>query len=486
MIINVSKQRWFYFLCSIFFIINFTAIAFDFYWVSIVPIILFFCFLLLFKVDVIILALAFLVPLSIRFDDIGFGLGINVPDEPLIITVAIVAVFKFFIDEEYDFKVFRHPITFVILFHLFWIFITSCFSEFPVVSFKYFVSRLWYVIVFYFLGVILFKHFNNIKKYLWLYIISLTVVVVITLYKHSKYNFSLSKSYTIIEPFFIDHGIYAATITLFMPMLVCFALFNRKIGLNFFGWMTSLIVLTIFSFGIYFSYTRAAWISIVVAAALVIPLILRIRFNIILLTLFSLSVLTYSFQDEIVYAFSKNEQKSADGFLQHFQSISNIKTDPSNTERINRWTSAIAMFEEKPVLGFGPGAFSFCYAPYQQFKYKTVISTNFGDGGNAHSEYLNPLAEAGLIGLLSILLIIYFVLNTGFRLYYSARKIKIQIFSIAITLGIVTYFVHGIMNNYFESDKIGAVLWAFFGMLTAMDLYHDKQKKNKLIMHELQ
>jgi len=54
--------------------------------------------------------------------------------------------------------------------------------------------------------------------------------------------------------------------------------------------------------------------------------------------------------------------------------------------------------QRTPVFGFGPGTYQFEYGPYQHSTEKTLISTNFGDRGNAHSEYIGPLAEEGLPG----------------------------------------------------------------------------------------
>ena len=70
--------------------------------------------------------------------------------------------------------------------------------------------------------------------------------------------------------------------------------------------------------------------------------------------------------------------------------MSNVTTDASNLERINRWKSAIRLFQERPHLGWGPDL-SVSLCPYQNYYEKTVISTNAGDMGNAHSEYLSAL-----------------------------------------------------------------------------------------------
>src|ERR1700741_5654528 len=94
----------------------------------------------------------------------------------------------------------------------------------------------------------------------------------------------------------------------------------------------------------------------------------------------------------------RNNTDSDGDFMANIESMSNISTDVSNMERLNRWNCAIQMFQDKPYLGFGPGTYQFLYAPYQKSSMKTVISTNFGEKGNAHSEYLGPLCEQGFIG----------------------------------------------------------------------------------------
>lgn len=61
----------------------------------------------------------------------------------------------------------------------------------------------------------------------------------------------------------------------------------------------------------------------------------------------------------------KNRQDTSSNLEEHLQSISNISTDASNLERINRWHSAFRMFAERPIFGWGPGTYSFEYAPFQ-------------------------------------------------------------------------------------------------------------------------
>ncbi len=471
------SNKLFYLISFSFVLLNGIAVAFEKEWVSYIPFALAGLFLLLFKLETCLLLLCFVVPLSFHFDDIGFGLGISVPDEPMIMFIMILAIFKFLIHSEFDYRVFKHPISIAILVNMLWVFVTSCTSEIPLVSFKFFLSRLWYVVVFYFLGVMLFRNFANIGKYLWLYIIPLSFVIVYTLVKHATQNFSKDASYEVMQPFYEAHGVYAAVIAFFLPFFAISLLFPRQLKYNSIQWMMVASLLGLFIAGLIFSYTRAAWLSVLATGGLIIPLILRLRFNHLLIIITICAALFFTFQSEFTYLMSKTQDVSSNNMSVHLKSVSNIKSDASNAERINRWMSAINMFEARPLLGFGLGTYMFTYASFQLYNYHTVISTNFGDVGNAHSEFLGPLSESGAIGLLSLLAILYFSLHTAFRLYYEAPQIKTRLMAVAVMLGLLTYIVHGTMNNYSDGDKMAVLWWGSFAMITALDLYHNKARK---------
>lgn len=133
------------------------------------------------------------------------------------------------------------------------------------------------------------------------------------------------------------------------------------------------------------------------------------------------------------------------------------------------------MFREKPVFGWGPGTYMFQYAPFQFSYDRTIISTNFGDLGNAHSEYLGPMAETGLFGLISVLVLVFMIFKTSYRLY-NAKSAYIKELSLYITLGLATYFMHGFLNNFLDSDKASIPVWGFVAMLVALEIYHHENK----------
>ena len=147
-------------------------------------------------------------------------------------------------------------------------------------------------------------------------------------------------------------------------------------------------------------------------------------------------------------------------------------------ERINRWKCAIDMFLEKPVFGWGPGTYQFQYAPFQLNKDKTIISSNQGDMGNAHSEYLGPLSESGFLGLVFFLLLVCIVVIRAINLYYKTEDKIIKIWVLSSIAALMSYFIHGIFNNFLDTDKASVVLWIVISILVSFDMSHNQKSLN--------
>lgn len=356
----------------------------------------------------------------------------------------------------------------MIFIYLIWHLITVCTSTMPLVSLKCWIASLWFIVPFFFLGVLLFKETKNIYRFIFLYMIPFAVLIIYTLIRHSAYNFDQHIANGIMTPFFNDHTSYGAAIAIFMPFLVGMV-FSRETKRS---WrIASLVLLVIFIIGLVFSYTRAAWISLLGALAVYFILKFKIS-NKIVFAVAIIGILGVAlFQTQIFFKMESNKVESSTDFSKHIKSISNITSDASNLERINRWNCAIRMFKEKPVFGWGPGTYQFKYAPFQHSDEKTIISTNAGDGGNAHSEYLGSLAESGLFGMLNYILICIIIYITGTRTYHKLTDKKLKMVVSAALCGLVTYFIHGALNNFLDIDKIAVPFWGFAAMIVAIEIY---------------
>ncbi|MBR5983758.1 MAG: O-antigen ligase family protein [Bacteroidales bacterium] len=422
-----------------------------------------------------VMCIPFSIPLKEFYPDLGFN--IDIPTEPLFVGVMFIFILKLLIEHKYDRKILKHPLSVMIIIYILWHLVTVCTSTMPLVSLKSWLASLWFILPFFFLGILLFKNEKNIYRFFFLYMIPFAVLIILTLVKHSAYNFDQHVGNGIMNPFFNDHTSYGAAIAMFLPFLLGFTL-NREI--NWKWRIVSAILLGIFVTGLIFSYTRAAWISLVGAVAMFLILKLRIS-NKLIFALIIIGIGGFVFlQDKILIEMEGNKVESSTDFSKHIKSISNITSDASNLERINRWNCAIRMFKEKPVFGWGPGTYQFKYAPYQRSDEKTIISTNAGDGGNAHSDYLGSLAESGLLGMLNYMLVCIIIYITGTRTYHRLKDKKLKLIVASALCGLVTYFIHGTLNNFLDIDKIAVPFWGFAAMIVSIDLYYIKEDKKEL------
>ncbi len=472
--INQKQLGWFYAIIAIYLAISSICIALEFYWIFALPLILFVILTFIFAYDKVFFFITLITPLSFTLKDSQFGLGLSIPSEPLMAGLLLLFIIKILYENKYDIRISRHPVSIAIILSLVWMLITTITSCLPIVSLKYFISRLWFVIPFYFIAVGIFKNQKNILSFFWLYIISLVIVVIYTTYQHYLFGFDEKIGHWIMSPFYNDHTAYGAALAIMLPASIGFIFLKSYSNTRRFWALMSTVVLLV---GFYLSYCRAAWLSLTFGAVVLIVIKLKIKIQWILLSLVVFASIFFLMRTQIIQQMERNKQDSSKDLVKHLQSMSNISSDASNLERLNRWNSALKMFNQKPITGWGPGTYQFVYGPFQSSKDKTIISTDFGVKGNAHSEYIGPLSEQGVPGLLFVLGILGTVIYTALSIL--KRKLNPQTKQIVFILivGLISYYVHGFMNNFLDSDKLSVPFWGFIAALVAIDLNLRKEEK---------
>ena len=418
----------------------------------------------------LLLLTLFLTPLSIQIsyltDKDGFDLSL--PTEPILALLLLVAVFKLIVTREFSSKLLKHPVTVLIGLYLAWTLVTSLTSTMPGVSFKTLAYRMWFIAGFYLVTAQLFVNDRLSRKYILAYAAGLAVVVIYFLARTGSAGLLNQQfAHSACYPFFKDHTSFGASMAFLIAPLTII-LFRKGENLPQRILLTALIVL--FAAGLILSYSRAAWVSLIAALALSVILWFKMPLKL-------LAVAAAGFIIAVIFSAgwiwqkmdSTTEDSSAD-LRQHLRSASNISTDQSNLERINRWKCALKMFAEKPVFGWGPGTYQFKYGPFQKASDRTIISTDFGNAGNAHSEYLGALSQFGLPGALIFVAMTFLILITGIRVWYREKKSFAGYFALAVMTGLMTDVIYGIMNSFLDSDKIAALWWGFAAMLVSMDL----------------
>jgi O-antigen ligase len=423
--------------------------------------------------QLLLYGLAFIIPLSVPLKITG-ETKISAPSELICVLLSVFFFIKLLRGKKISLEFLKHPITVFILVDLSWLVITSITSEMPLVSFKRVIIKLIYYISFYYFYYELFRlDPKNIRKVILVHCIGFLVPIIIATIFHSSLGFTTMGSQLSSAPFYNDHTMYGAALVFFIPFLFAnsFKKFSSESNHFLFG-----AILIVFIGASFLSYSRAAWLSIIVSIGIGGLILLKPKTYHVVILFVIIAVSFFGLRTNFSDYFLHNKHVSHNNDVSmHFKSISNINTDASNLERVNRWKCALRMFEDKPWVGFGPGTYQFFYGSYQVRKDMTHISTFQGTKGHAHSEYLNYLSETGWPGCLIFVCFVASVILTAIKLMKRLADVFSRNLVFSVLLGLITFFVHALFNGFIETEKIAMPVFLSVAAIVSIDL---KTKEN--------
>lgn len=397
------------------------------------------------------------------------GFSTDLPTEPLIIYLMFVYILYILYNlRDISNSFFKHPLTLLVIFHVLWIGV-SCFSSYNIIiSFKFFLAKIWYVLCFYFLAGLLIRNIKDLKYLLWCFYLSLFVVVSIVLVRHAHYNFSFKDVNYVFDPFFRNHVNYACTLALIYPYIF-FAVFWYKKWSN--KWIFLIFGLVFLFVAIQFSYTRAAILSIFIAAFayyIIQYKLIKPAFFLTIL-LIGVSIIFLGKQNKYLRLAPKFEKTVTHSNYESLLEATYKLEDISTMERVYRWVAAFQMIKHKPINGFGPGNFYSNYKSYTVSSFRTYVSNNPERSG-VHCYYLMVFVEQGIIGFSIFLLMVFYALAKGEMVYhklkdrYSKNMVMAAILSFIIILSLL------LINDMIETDKVGPFFFLAMAIITNMDL----------------
>ena len=320
----------------------------------------------------------------------------------------------------------------------------------PLVSLKFTMINGLFVLTFYY-GLLLLgsrgKSFP-IVPFMW----GLVPVLIVGLVQFIAFDFNPLTISGIYKPFFYSHTMLGAS----LAIIAGYAWGQTKIQKN---WIIIAVLATALTF---LSGSRAALWSVVFMALLWALMHLPQLWR----WLLPLSLVVIYFgvfgTDKIQESFTYNSYQSHDPqatLMEKSMSVTNVQTDASNIERLNRWVSALRMFEERPLFGFGPGTYQFTYIPFQEKSLENRLTVRNpdsppqGSGGSAHSEILLQLSENGIGSVLVFLIMI------GRWVYYGFLRGNLGSPQTALFLALSTYLFHMQFNNFLNQPIFAFLFW---------------------------
>ena len=102
--------------------------------------------------------------------------------------------------------------------------------------------------------------------------------------------------------------------------------------------------------------------------------------------------------------------------------ILNIESDESLNQRLNFYSIAIELFNQKPIFGHGIGSWKYESLAYKKSEDNTVLIPYY-----THNDFLQILVETGIIGLGIYFVILFYLFNNALKLFKRDKNMSIFI-----------------------------------------------------------
>jgi len=412
-----------------------------------------FAFLCITDPKIIFIGFFLLIPFSIEVELPG-GFGTDLPSEPMMLALTAITIGLILTKaKQLDAKHIYHPISILLILHLSWILFTSFFAVVPLYSFKFFLAKLWYVLPFYVLPFFIIKKPKDLRPLMHLFMIALFVSAVYVLFRHAAfYGLDFSKVNKACKPIYRNHVSYAAIMALALPYLWWLHQTASEGLKKTFYVLIGLFLLV----AIYFTYTRAAYITVVAAIAAYYMVKYKLSTICIVIGIIGAAGFTFHSMHKANYLeYAPNYERTIthEKFGNLVEATYKLE-DVSTMERLHRWVAGFQMIKEKPITGFGPSNFYFTYKDYTVNSFKTYVSDNPEKSG-IHNNYLMVLVEQGIFGFIIMMLIAIVPILIGERKYHSTKNVNHKRIIMMAILSFIVIDLFLIINDIIEADKVG-------------------------------
>ncbi len=216
--------------------------------------------------------------------------------------------------------------------------------------------------------------------------------------------------------------------------------------------LASSVMVILFGLNLLFTKSRGAWLAFITGGVVLFWLKDK---RLILVLLFFLVLLA---------SFLPNE------YILRFKSSFDLTENRSNLARIALWKGAYMMWQDHPVNGVGMGNFQHIYeAKYRQSNTTTTV--------NAHNNFMQFAAEAGVFGFISFSYFMFMILKVLFKFYSEIKNKNWSLFLLSSFVSMVIYNIQGFTDFNFGDAAVVRFFW--FLLALSMIVIDFNQSQNK-------
>lgn len=389
--------------------------------------------------------------------------GTDLPSEPMVMLLAgCTILYLMYNRHELQQLSFKHPVLIILALMFCWSMFVTLFSTDTFLSVKYLLAKLWYLLGFFILPILLLRNKNSIKLFFWCLFIPTFLSIWYVIVRHGMMGFTFDTITNAVHPIYRNHVNYAVFITMLLPFIF---LAKSWYPGHFIQHKILKYSIPVFLAAIYLSYTRGAWLAIAAMAAYFLVLRFNLtKYVLVLASVVAVGFSVYILKDNNYLKYAPNYEHTIyhDELAEHLSSTFEME-DMSTVERFYRWIAAVNLFKENPVAGVGPNNFVSNYKKYTVTAYETYISDN-EEKSTVHNYFLLLLTEQGLPALVLYVALLFIVLLTAQKTYNAVPENQKKYIA-AITLCIIAFLLNNTLSDLVEANKVGSLFFMCLALL---------------------
>lgn len=385
---------------------------------------------------------------------VGGGTNVVIPTEVLLFPVVGVYAIHLLVLRRLTFV--RTPLWLPFIAYTALIALTFVTTDYPGTTYKTAARDLAYAVMGFGVTMLVMTNLKRLKVWLLLALACNTILVLYGMATQFQGGLAIYKP--IAEPFYRDHGIYAAFVCFFYAFLIAFW-FERwpRVNMNLYRGLLVLV-----SASLLLSFVRGAWMACF-ALICYFAWVYRERFG-----LKTVLIVSFAIVFAIVLVFSLG---IVDMLTDRIFSASDVDTT-ANLDRLDRWLTAWLIIQDHPLTGVGWGAYPDAYPDYSRFPHAFQAGHHMG----SHNLYLEILSDGGILALLAFLWLMWVFFYEGHRLYVSTRTPLLRATILGSMGAMLTILVHGFVNNLGPSDKIGLGFYTLLGLMACLRRFVEREE----------